>query len=33
MVDTTRILAGALPAAALALAADLLFAWLERLTA
>src|SRR5437764_210541 len=31
MVDTTRILAGALPAAALALVADLLFAWLERL--
>jgi osmoprotectant transport system permease protein len=33
MVDTTRILAGALPAAALALVADLLFAWLERLAA
>jgi osmoprotectant transport system permease protein len=31
MVDTARILAGALPAAALALAADLLFGWLERL--
>jgi osmoprotectant transport system permease protein len=30
MVDTTRILAGALPAAALALVADLLFGWLER---
>ena len=32
MVDSTRILAGALPAAGLALVADLLFAWLERLT-
>jgi osmoprotectant transport system permease protein len=32
MVDTARILAGALPAAGLALVADLLFAWLERLT-
>ena len=32
MVDTARILAGALPAAALALVADLLFAWLERRT-
>jgi osmoprotectant transport system permease protein len=32
MVDTTRILAGALPAAGLAILADLLFAWLERLT-
>jgi len=32
MVDTTRILAGALPAAALALVADLLFGWLERRT-
>ena len=31
MVDSARILAGALPAAALALVADLLFAWLERL--
>src|ERR1051325_4771704 len=30
MVDTARILAGALPAAALALVADLLFGWLER---
>ncbi|HEV8658819.1 MAG TPA: ABC transporter permease [Thermoanaerobaculia bacterium] len=33
MVDTTRILAGALPAAALALIADLIFASLERLAA
>jgi osmoprotectant transport system permease protein len=33
MVDSTRILAGALPAAALALAADLLFGGLERLAA
>ncbi len=33
MVDTTRILAGALPAAGLALIADLLFAGLERLAA
>src|SRR6185436_6972654 len=32
MVDTTRVLAGALPAAGLALVADLLFAWLEKLT-
>jgi osmoprotectant transport system permease protein len=32
MVDTARILAGALPAAGLAIIADLLFAWLERLT-
>ena len=32
MVDTARILAGALPAAGLAILADLLFAWLERLT-
>jgi len=30
MVDTTRILAGALPAALLALVADLLFGWIER---
>jgi osmoprotectant transport system permease protein len=33
MVDTTRILAGALPAAALALIADLLFGALERISA
>lgn len=33
MVDTTRILAGALPAAALALVADLLFGALERAAA
>lgn len=33
MVDSTRILAGALPAAALAVAADLLFGALERLAA
>jgi ABC-type proline/glycine betaine transport system permease subunit len=33
MVDTTRILAGALPAAALALIADLFFGALERVTA
>ena len=33
MVDSTRILAGALPAAALAIVADLLFAALERLAA
>lgn len=33
MVDTTRILAGALPAAALAIVADLLFAVLERTAA
>jgi osmoprotectant transport system permease protein len=33
MVDTTRILAGALPAAGLALIADLLFASLERMAA
>jgi osmoprotectant transport system permease protein len=33
MVDTTRILAGALPAAALAIVADLLFAALERTAA
>jgi osmoprotectant transport system permease protein len=32
MVDTTRILAGALPAAVLALIADLLFGALERMT-
>lgn len=30
MVDSTRILAGALPAAGLALVADLMFGWLER---
>ena len=33
MVDTTRILAGALPAAALALIADLVFGALERISA
>ncbi len=33
MVDTRRILAGALPAAALAIAADLIFASLERMAA
>ena len=33
MVDSTRILAGALPAAGLAIVADLLFAWLERVAA
>ena len=33
MVDTTRILAGALPAAGLAVVADLLFGGLERLSA
>ena len=33
MVDSTRILAGALPAAALAIVADLLFAALERTVA
>ncbi|HEX3584263.1 MAG TPA: ABC transporter permease [Thermoanaerobaculia bacterium] len=33
MVDTTRILAGALPAAALALIADLFFGGLERISA
>ena len=33
MVDTTRILAGALPAAALAIVADVLFAALERMAA
>ena len=32
MVDTARIRAGALPAAGLAILADLLFAWLERRT-